>query len=246
MAKDASNHISWFLKVSNKDKENLSELRLWENLKVAFENDKIWITNFEQQQIDSAIVKSIPFKAVYYLTDGKLYPQGSLLPECKQPALLWTPIERALPVSLPVFNHNYFGIEQSISIQIIPSEKEQEAKVMLVDLDRLHDYIISAPEIRLKNISWVVMGKNKALLLGTPFLPVNGEVFWKNYNSIIPVGYNFDMYILAGQLERVINPEGDCWMLWNKDSSYLKIKKSGFVPLTLSSFRLTIEKEKVK
>jgi hypothetical protein len=38
------------------------------------------------------------------------------------PNLLWTPIERALSIDLPSFNHNFFGINQSVDIKLETKE----------------------------------------------------------------------------------------------------------------------------
>ena len=241
MEKNAPNDLGWFLKIDAGFKEDLASIRSWENLKLAYESNTIWVTNFDQQQIDSKEVKSMPYKTIFYSKNGKLYPKNSLLPECNQPSLLWTPIERALPIQLPKFNHNYFGIEEQISLQLIQVDEEQEARALLVLIDTLGKYINTAPVVRLKNISWVTINNVEAMLFGTPFLPLNGGAFWIDGNSLIPVGYNFDLHSISHFLYKSICEENNCWIVWNKDSSYFKIEKNIPVKLTAGSFRQTHE-----
>ena len=79
----------------------------------------------------------------------------------------------------------------------------------------------------------------QAVLFGKPLLPVNGKVYWKNKNAIIPAGYNFDLHMLTDILLIKINPEKNCWILWDTDSSFIKIEKHLLEPLSISSFRKT-------
>ena len=86
---------------------------------VGFDDDNVWISNFEQVQIESVLVKAIPNVTLYYSKNSKLFLLNSLLPSCKEPMLLWTPIERALPLKIHSFNHNYFGLDDKLSISIV-------------------------------------------------------------------------------------------------------------------------------
>lgn len=81
MASDTSNRITYFLLLEKSRKNDLAAIRQWSNLKVAFENDYIWIKDFDYAQIHSPEVKCIPFKVIYDCHDSKLHATGSLLPE---------------------------------------------------------------------------------------------------------------------------------------------------------------------
>ncbi len=239
MAKDATDNIAYYVKIDSVHKEDIASIRHWTNLKVAFDKNCVWITNFEDTQINAAEVKSLPYKTIYYNKNGKLYLLNSLLPDCNLPAVLWTPIERALPLKTGSYNHNFFGIEEKINIKLVESETEKEAEVMMVEIYLLKSYMETAPEVRLQNIHWVLISPEQAVLFGKPLLPVNGKVYWKNKNAIIPAGYNFDLHMLTDILLIKINPEKNCWILWDTDSSFIKIEKHLLEPLSISSFRKT-------
>ncbi len=242
MAENSSNSINYYLVIRREDEAEVASIRHWKNLKVAFEKDYIWITNFELVQIDSVVVKSIPYKLIYYSKDGKLYLKNSLLPEQNEPNMLWTPIERAFPLRIYSYNHNYFGIEERIPIKLVQDENIKEARVMLSDTKALKEYIEVSAEVRVKKLEWTVVNNNKVLIFGTPLLPIQGSTLWVKGQSIIPVGLNFELYILQQQIEKSMNVNGDVWIVWNSDSSYFKVDKTAIMPLTLSSFRKTIEK----
>jgi len=230
---------TYYIKLNRKHQENLAVLRGFLNLKVAFEDDFIWLTGFDEQQISGTSIKTIPYITVYYAKGGKLFLKNSQLPDCNEPSFLWTPILRAFPLETALFNHNYFGLNQKIDLKLISFDDDRKSDYMEVELDLLDDYIQTAPAIRLKKLSWVVVNDKVAIIKGTPLLPISGDVFWSTGDFIIPAGYNFDLHLLTKFLNKKINPNSNFFIVWNKNTSYYKIHKSEFIPLTISSFRKT-------
>lgn len=238
MAQNASNDIRYFLVLEKSRKDDLAAIRQWNNLKVAFEGDYLWIKDFNFAQIHSSEVKSMPFKTIYDCKQGKLYFTGSLLPERNVPNLLWTNVDRALPVKLPPFNHNYFGISEQISMQLIPSEIEHSAVSMLLELSDLTHYIETAAAVRLQHIQWAILNNDKAFIIGTPLLPIKAQVYWQDGQFMIPAGYNFELPFLNKQLGKLIDPENRHWIIWSTDSTYALLERNDLQPLTLGSYRL--------
>ena len=243
MAQDSTNSVSFYIALNSTQKDDLGALRHFYNLKIAFDTNMIWVKDFDFAQINSLEVKSIPYKKVYYAQSGKLFLKDSLLPDCNIPALLWTPIERGLPVKLPPFNHNYFGIKEKLTVNIIPCEQEIQATAMIIPMPMLKSYIESAPWVRLKRIKWVIIKPNIALLFGTPILPLQSDVYWQRSDFLIPVGYDIDLPLLSNSINDLLNPTGDSLVVWNKDSSYFLVEKSSLRVLSIGSFRLSTEQE---
>jgi hypothetical protein len=239
MAQNAANDINFYLVVEASKQEDLGNIRPWQNLKVGIEAGFIWIKDFDYAQIHSVEVKSIPYKTIYYEKQSKLYLLNSLLPSRNLPNVLWTPIDRAIAVKLPNFNHNFFGWQENISIQLLPSETEQEARVMLTSISHLNQYIETAPSIRLEKIKWLILNNYKVCLMGNPLLPIDGEVYWQNKNMLLPVGYNFELPLLMDTINEKLNPHNDCWIIWKADNTYALMEKNNFEGLSLSSFRLS-------
>lgn len=229
----------YFLEIKKENKDFLGSIRHWENLKIAFEANVVWVKDFLAEQINTPEIQQIPYKKVYELKENLLFEQGNLLPSKKLPSgLLWTPILRALPVSLPKFNHNFFGIDEKLEITIKTSEEIKEAYALLVNYDELKRYIETAPKYRLEPLQWVVLD-NKALILGNPLLPIKGKTYWLDHDFLLPTGYNFEWFALAKKLQEELNLSKQNLILWNKDNSYSVIPKTTIKQLSISSFRLT-------
>lgn len=241
MALDPSNGLNYFLCIAAEHAHYLAAIRHWNNLKIAFDEKVVWIKELSAVQADTVEVKSIPYKELYYASGHKLFLKGSLLPERNIPSLLWTPIERGLPVKLPAFNHNFFGIHSKAIVGLIPSDEEKEAHGLIVDLSTLQTYIETAPAIRLKGLHWAIIDNKQAIILGNPLLPLQGQVFWQMDDFLLPAGYRLELPVLAGTLNDILNANNDHWIVWNTDSSYWKIHKQALRPLSISSARASIQ-----
>jgi len=241
MAKDFTNSLkTYYLNIEGSHIDSLAQIRHWEHLKVAFHQEEIWITNFKPDEIEHALILSLPNKTIYYEEESLLFPLKSLLPEKELPkGLLWTPITRALPLEYPKLNHNYFGVNQNISIKLIPAATEQETCALLTTYKEAKGFIETAPCHRLQHIKWVVINDDKIVLLGTPIIPVAGETYWFQQGFLLPNGYDFELPILARTLEQKINPFQSEIVIWFNDNTYITISKNSFQDLSISSFRLT-------
>lgn len=240
MAQDAANDIGYFLLIEKSRRDDLAAIRQWNNLKVAFEEGYIWVKDFNYAQIHSLEVKIIPFKTVYDCHKGKLHFTGSRLPERNLPNLLWTNIDRALPVKLLSFNHNYFGISEQITISLVPCETECPAVCMLAELSDLKQCIETIAAIRLQHLQWALINNDKAFIIGSPLLPVKAKVYWQDGPALIPAGYNFELPVLTKELCQFIDPDNRYWIIWHIDGTYALLDKEKLQPLTLSSFRISM------
>lgn len=229
----------YFLEINKEHKDFLGAIRHWENLKIAFETNTIWIKEFTDDQIGSTELLQIPYTKIYELKENLLFEKGKQLPAKKLPSgLLWSPVLRGLPISLPNFNHNFFGISDTLQIALKQSEDVKEAYALLVEYQELKSYIEFAPKFRLEPLQWVVIN-NKALIIGKPLLPLKGNTFWSKNDFLIPTGYDFEWPVLTQTLKDKLNPFDKNIILWNKDNSYSSIPKQNVKPLSISSFRLT-------
>jgi hypothetical protein len=239
MANHVTNHVSYYLHLKSQFKTDLAAIRHWNNLKVGFEGDDIWIKDLDYVQINSVEVQSIPYKTLFYENDGKLFLVNSQLPHANIPSLLWTPINRAFPITLPPLNHNLFEINNTAKIEIIPSSLEQESVGILVSLTHLETFLFNAPTVRLKNLSWCIVNQ-QALILGKPFLPVNGQSVWQINNHLLPNGYTFNFKPISYELNRILNTEATSYLLWQNNGNYSIIEKENLMPLSISSFKQSI------
>ena len=240
MAEDTSNHLVYWMQLDLVHKDYLAQIRHWDNLKIAADEQSIWVKDFTVSQLESIALKSIPFTHLYYCKDNLLFPNSSLLPVGKQPAFLWTPIERALPVTLQGFNHNFFGIQQQQALRLAPIEEEQKVTVLLATVQDAGNYILNAPAIRLQQLKWIFINNKDALIIGEPVLPVNGRSYWQKGRFIFPVGYAFEFTVLEKIAAQQIDSTGTYLIWWIDGASYCLLHPDVLQPLSIASWRQTI------
>lgn len=243
MAKDAANSVSYVLEIAQQHQHYLAGLRHHTQLSIARQDGWCWIKGLTPEQMVAAEVISIPFIRRYYLQGQHLFFMGGLVPEKLLPqGLQFLPLTQGLPVSLPAFNHNYFGIHQQVPVALAAADKEQPACGMLVPLHKLQQYINTAAAIRLQSLQWLVLDGVTALVLGTPVLPVaEAQILWKNACFLLPAGYDFEYPALSVVLQQQMQQGGEL-ILWMANGTWLPLSAQHFKTLSISSFRLTMQR----
>lgn len=240
MAKDSSERIKEFwAELPRADEDFLGSIRDWKNVQIALEEDVIWLKGFTDEQAVSPEIQQLPDFLLYELREGLLFRKNALVPSKKvRTALLWTPIDKALRLTFPPSNQNFFGIDEKVEVRLKPSEEEQPAAALLSSITEIKDTIIALPKFKLEKLDWIVMNE-KALFLGTPLLSLPGKTFWAKDGNLLPTGFDFEFKNLSSLLQRKYNAGQDQWLLWNEEGSVLSINKNDFRKLSVSSFRLT-------
>ncbi|SUX46484.1 hypothetical protein [Chryseobacterium indoltheticum] len=244
MAEDSSNGIKTFwAELPKADEDFLGAIRDWKNVQIAIDEEVIWLKGFTDEQAASSEIQQLPNFILYELRDGLLFRKNALVPSKKmRTALLWTPIDKALKLTFPISNNNFFGIEEKIETKLKPSEEEQPAMALLCTISEIKEAIITTPKFKLEKLDWIVIN-DKALFLGTPLLSFPGKTFWLKDDHLLPTGFDFEFENLSSLLQRKYNANQDQWLLWNENGTVLPINKEDFRKLSVSSFRLT-EKSK--
>ncbi|MAX78762.1 MAG: hypothetical protein CL843_01120 [Crocinitomicaceae bacterium] len=240
MAKNVARSLSYLLKIQKQHLNDLREMVSWPELLVAFNQDEIWLTGFTQEQINASEVKTIPYKEVYRAKEQLLYPLNSSLPERTFPnGLKWKSIKEQIPVRIDQFNHNYFGIDSEINVQLKRNVSTTLPSFLLVDLTELETYINTASSIRLQPLQWLVINQTQALIQGNPLLPLYGDLFWQREDMVFPLGCDLELPIIQEILTQKLTKEQGQYIFWNKNGTYFLIAKTSFRPLSISSFRKT-------
>lgn len=240
METNAGNGIEYWLSIDKSLEHALFELRKWPHLKMATEENRIWIRGCSLPEIESTTVLSLPSADRYYLKETTLYLVGNKLPARVEPSLLWTPIQRALKLNLPKQNFNYFGIEQAHIISIIPSEKEYPVDATMIKLEALHAYVKIAPKVRLANLQWIVLNNNDALIVGEPLLPIKSEDYYLFGSFLIPAGWKLKFENMVDIYKNALPDNPDFLYLIGKENKITKIRKSDFSPLNKGSVSQSI------
>ncbi|MGG7552898.1 hypothetical protein ACQ7CX_20005 [Chryseobacterium arthrosphaerae] len=244
MAENPSKHIKEFwAELPRVDEDFLGSIRDWKNVQIAVEDETLWLKGFTDEQAVAPEIQQLPDFILYELRDGLLFRKDALVPSRKaRTALLWTPIDKALRLTFPVSNNNYFGIDEKIHVALTESLEEQPVIALLSTLSEIRESMAAIPKFKLEKIQWTVIG-DKALFLGTPLLSLPGKTYWSKDGHLLPAGLDFEFKNLSRLLQQKYNKESEGWLLWDENGNCLSIKSTDFRPLSISSFRLT-EKSK--
>lgn len=244
MAENPSKHIKEFwAELPHADEDFLGSIRDWKNVLIAVDDETLWLKGFTDEQAVSSEIHQLPDFVLYELRDGLLFRKDALVPSKKmRTALLWTPINKALRLTLPGANNNYFGISEKVRVKLKESDNEQPVMALLCKISDIRESMAAIPNFKLEKIQWTVIG-DKALFLGIPLLSLPGKTYWTKDGHLLPAGSDFEFKNLSELLQHKYNKESDGWLLWDENGNYLSIKSSDFRQLSISSFRLT-EKSK--
>ncbi|PIF44360.1 hypothetical protein CLU96_1308 [Chryseobacterium sp. 52] len=240
MAEDPSKCIKEFwAELPRADEDFLGSIRDWKNVQIAIDDDTVWLKGFTEEQAISADIQQLPNCMLYELREGLLFKKAALVPSKKmRTALLWSPIDKALRLTFPASNQNYFGISEKVQVRLKPGTEEYAAIALLSTITEIKESIPVQPSFKLEKIEWTVID-SRALFLGTPLLSLPGKTYWTKDGHLLPTGFDFEFKNLSTLLQQKYNEELDKWLLWNENGTYLPIKKENFRQLSVSSFRLT-------
>lgn len=240
MAEDSSKRLKEFwAEIPRADEDFLGSIRDWKNIQIAVDDDTIWLKGFTDEQAIASEIQQLPDFILYELRDGLLFRKEALVPSKKmRTALLWIPIDKALQLSLPPSNQNYFGIHEKVQIKLRESNEEQPAIALLSNIAEIKESIIALPKFKLEKIKWILLG-DKALFIGVPLLSFPGKTYWTKDRHLLPAGLDFEFKNVSILLQQKYNKESEGWLLWDENGSSLLIKEADFRPLSVSSFRLT-------
>lgn len=240
MAENSSKRLREFwAEIPRADEDFLGSVRDWKNILMAVDDDTIWLKGFTDEQAASSEIQQLPDCILYELRDGLLFKREALVPSKKmRTALLWIPIDKALQLSLPPSNQNYFGIHEQVHIKLKESNDEQPVIALLSNIEEIRESIAALPKFKLEKIKWTLLG-NQALFLGIPLLSLPGKTYWAKDIHLLPAGLDFEFKNVSKLLLQKYNKVQDGWLVWDENGNFLSIKETDFRPLSVSSFRLT-------
>lgn len=236
MADDAGNHVAYWVAAPAAYTDALYPLRSWPNLKMATADGLIWLRGFSREDLESVGVLRIPMVERYYLVDTHLYPLGKSLPARVAPTLLWTDLRRGLKITLPRENFNYFGVAGDHHISLIPSEAQRPSTATIVDLATLGSYLYAAPRVRTALLRWTVLEGGRALIMGTPLLPIQGQDYYRQAGFLIPAGWKLKHEGMADTYQEALGDSHEYWYVLNENSELTKLRKDDFNHLSKGSF----------
>lgn len=240
MAEDSSKRLKEFwAEIPRADEDFLGSIRDWKNIHIAVDDEMIWLKGFTDEQAVASEIQQLPDFTLYELRDGLLFRKEALVPSKKmRTALLWVPIDKALQLSLPPSNQNYFGIHEQVQIHLKESNEEQPAIALLCNIADIKDSMVALPKFKLEKIQWTLLG-DQALFVGVPLLSFPGKAYWTKDRHLLPAGLDFEFKNVSPLLQQKYNKEQEGWLLWDENGCCVLIKDTDLRSLSVSSFRLT-------
>ncbi|NJC27103.1 hypothetical protein [Neolewinella antarctica] len=236
MADHAGDHVEYWVAAPARYVQSLYALRKWPGLKMATADGLIWLRGFSREGVESVNVVSIPLLKRYYLLETRLYPLGKSLPALVEPSLLWTDPQRGLKITLPEENFNYFGVARAHRLSLVPSEIQRAVTATVVSLPTLGEYLYDAPRVRLAPLRWTVLEGERALLIGTPLLPIRGQDYYIRACFLIPAGWALRFASMANSYQEALGDGHEYWYILNEKGERYKLRRSDFNHLSKGSF----------
>lgn len=241
MEKDASGKLVYAC-IPAIYQDYLAAIRHWSHLQVGFEDGFIWLKGFSEGDAAKTEAKSIPYITWYHEEHNYLHLLGKSLPERAIPSILWSPIQRALPLKVDNWNHNFFGIDQKIDWQLVEADEPENAVLLKTAKAQLAQFVESALDFRFQHLQWLVSDEEQCWVLGTPLLPLPGETYWQNGQLFLPSGYALSPKLLANHFAKSLLRSESDFAIFDKYGDFFTVKSTYFKPLTRSSFRQTFQK----
>lgn len=241
MATDVDDSIDVIVHLQEKSQDAFREIWHLENVRIAKTDAGYWLKGFTSQDLKSKEVRSISNLKIYEVNGNFLYLNGNRVPERKVPVgLLWHPIQQALKVDLPSFNENLFDVTGKLKIEFALSSDEQVMAASIVKVKELNMYVDSVPQHYFNDLSWCVLGKDQAVLLGSKILPMVSQRYWKYKNLLIPVGYDFKYGFLKEVVTNLQYKSNDNnFWVFDVSGTYFSLSKDLLVPMNRSSVKQT-------
>ena len=236
MADHAGDHLDYWVAAPAAYAHALYPLRRWPNLKMATTHGMIWLRGLSEADIESVSVLSIPLINRYYLEGAYLYPVGKSLPALVAPSLLWTDLKRGLQIKLPKENFNYFGVAQTHRISLIPSKVQRATTASIINLALLGAYLHTAPRVRVASLQWTVLDGERAMIVGSPLLPIQGQDYYHQACFLIPTGYKLRYERMASIYQAALGDGHEYWYILSESSDLSKLRKADFNSLSKGSF----------
>ncbi len=191
---------------------------------------------------------AIPGAELLTVAEDGLHRDGERLPFATVPRLAWWPLHQRLPLAAPgIVDEGAVVQSGRASIEVLPwrlvADPTPPAPTALwLDaaycaqlLDSGRSYAATFASVRLERIRfcWV---DGRALLRGTPLLPLPGEAF-AGEGDLVPLGYRFEHPALVMEVRQVLAKADSDTVVWHADGSYTIVPAHAWQSLAYANAR---------
>ena len=231
----------WVLRLPAEQLKSLSSLRLEKQIQASALDQEIWLRGSTLDENLTRTLRSIPDSEFFDLQkDAQLIPAGRHVPLGYLPETEWLPLPEWLTVQLqaPALAGK---TEERLSFELVRSQQNLTANVLLTTLVRLKKLVDCDSQIRLKSLLYAVDSQQRTIIRGSPLPSVEGSFFCEQNGIAVAAGWAWSPKVDVDVLQSLfkLNP-GDVVLL-HADQSRELILADQFTPLTRSSVRWTLQ-----
>jgi hypothetical protein len=217
----------------------LGAIRSIPGLKVATEDNVIWLRGIKIESESDKLTCSLPVLHAYTLgQDGLLFPAGKRTPTKKLPELSWQPIRQFISVKLPI-SAMPGKLTTSMPVTLKRSVIVKESFALKISLTKWKIYAETAPQTRLNQLRFAVSAKAEVLVYGNPLPNLPGKTYWLSGNILLPAGHDFAPPVISNLIATEQQHEQQKFMLFEPDGNWQEVPLSAFQPAKRSAIRLT-------
>lgn len=221
------------------DRDALASVRCMPGLQAAVDDGIIWIRGIPAAVKPALAIQQLPSIHTYKLdSENRLFPVGNVTPVGTLKQLKWIPIRELITVELPP-SAMPGRLTQQHSVKLIPSSREEKTGALLTDLQTWHDYVETAPAVRLKQSHFAVSANNEVIIVGEPLPSLPGKTYSLKNNILLPAGYDFDPPVIGLLIAEQLSASKTILLLFDIDGSCQEIHLSSLMPSSRSAVRLT-------
>jgi hypothetical protein len=248
-------NFPWAISIAREDAPALARLRLRQGLEIGETEKQLWLRGKAvDEHLDRALMR-LPATARYeWLSDDRLRRLESRISSATMPALDWAPLSEwirtevgaaALPARIP----------GGVRLEIVRSFDERPAELLLTQFSQWHRFVLEAPEVRLRPLSFAMNADGQVLVGGTPSPPLPGQPFvlWRSPSDsgsggiALPAGFKWCPEVSVEVVLRRLGfpPDSLALCCARRDSSshavltFTRIHTDQFVPASRSAVRAT-------
>jgi hypothetical protein len=217
----------------------LAALRLGAGLQVRELDDRVWVRG---QCLDPKMrQRLLGLPAIERYTvgdDSELIPWGCVTPQARLPAGSWLELREWTALSLP--DRGWPGLRPpAAQLRLIRSGRARDAGAILCSGTTWSRYAITAPQIRLEGLAFVVDQTDQGVILGQVLPPLPGRQLTDYADILVPAGWTWSPHVQATIVRRVFELRDGESALWLTSDEWQRIPGDAWVAATRSAVRET-------